>query len=113
MAWPTSPLPFTVALERNLGVNQPAMGSWAPMSTAAATRRTLAPLAIVTVAAFLFALLLILVRLQWAPIESVAPHGAAGLNRLVAGHAGVVSVIKAVTWLGSSGVLWTVTGTAT
>jgi undecaprenyl-diphosphatase len=88
------------------------MGSWAPMSTAAATRRTLAPLAIVTVAAFLFALLLILVRLQWAPLESVDHHAAAGLNRLVAGDAAVVGVIKAVTWLGSSGVLWTVTGTA-
>src|ERR1700722_721394 len=112
MAWPTSPLPFTVAFERNLGVNQPAMGSWAPMSTAAATRRALAPLAIVTVAAFLFALLLILVRFQWAPLESVDHHAAAGLNRLVAGDAAVVGVIKAITWLGSSGVLWTVTGTA-
>jgi undecaprenyl-diphosphatase len=88
------------------------MGSWAPMSTAAATRRALAPLAIVTVAAFLFALLLILVRLQWAPLESVDHRAAAGLNRLVAGHAAVVGVVKAVTWLGSSGVLWTVTGTA-
>ena len=94
------------------GVNRSAMGSWAPMSTAAATRRTLAPLAIVTVAAFLFALLLILVRLQWAPLESADHRAAAGLNSLVAGHAAVVSVVKAVTWLGSSGVLWTVTGTA-
>jgi undecaprenyl-diphosphatase len=88
------------------------MGSWAPMSTAAVTRRTLAPLAIVTVAAFLFALLLILVRLQWAPLESVDHRAAAGLNSLVAGHAAVVGVLKTVTWLGSSGVLWTVTGTA-
>jgi len=88
------------------------MGSWAPMSTAVANRRALAPLAIVTVAAFLFALLLILVRLQWAPLESVDHDAAAGLNRLVAGDAAVVGVIKAVTWLGSSGVLWTVTGTA-
>src|ERR1700734_3125134 len=112
MAWSAGPLSFTVALERNLGVNQPAMGSWAPMSATAATRRPLAPLAIVTVAAFLFALLLILVRLQWAPLESVDHHAATGLNRLVAGHAAAVGVIKAVTWLGSSGVLWTVTGTA-
>ncbi len=83
------------------------------MSTAAAaTRRTLAPLAVVTTAAFLFVLLLILVRLQWAPLESADHRAAAGLNSLVAGHAAVVSVVKAVTWLGSSGVLWTVTGLA-
>src|ERR1700722_845354 len=88
------------------------MGSWAPMSTVAATRRALAPLAIVTVAAFLFALLLILVRLQWAPLESADHRAAAGLNSVVAGHAAVVSVVKAVTWLGSGGVLWTLTGLA-
>ncbi|HEY6492151.1 MAG TPA: phosphatase PAP2 family protein [Trebonia sp.] len=78
----------------------------------AVARRTLAPLAVVTAAAFVFALLLILVRLQWAPLES-ADHGAAArLNSLVAGHAAVVSVVKAVTWLGSSGVLWTLIGMA-
>ena len=43
----------------------------------AAARRTLAPLAVVTAAAFVFALLLVLVRLQWAPLES-ADHGALG-----------------------------------
>ena len=75
-------------------------------------RRPLAPLAVVTAAAFLFALLLVLVRLQWAPLES-ADHGAAArLNSLVAGHAMVVSVVKAVTWLGSGGVLWTLIGLA-
>ena len=78
----------------------------------AVARRTLAPLAVVTAAAFVFALLLVLVRLQWAPLES-ADHGAAAwLNSLVAGHAAVVSVVKAVTWLGSSGVLWTLIGMA-
>jgi undecaprenyl-diphosphatase len=82
------------------------------MSVPAATRRTLAPLAIVTAAALLFALLLLLVRLQWAPLES-ADHGAAArLNSLVAGHPAVVSIVKAVTWLGSSGVLWTLIGAA-
>jgi len=75
-------------------------------------RRTLAPLAVVTAAAFVFALLLILVRLNWAPLESVDHGGAARLNSLVAGHPAVVSVVKAVTWLGSSGVLWTLTGLA-
>ena len=82
------------------------------MSVPAANRRTLAPLVIVTVAAFLFALLLLLVRLQWAPLES-ADHGAASrLNSLIAGHPAVVSIVKAITWLGSSGVLWTLVGAA-
>jgi undecaprenyl-diphosphatase len=78
----------------------------------AAARRTLAPLAVVSTAAFVFALLLILVRLNWAPLESVDHGAAARLNSLVSGHPAVVSVIKAVTWLGSNGVLWTVTGLA-
>src|SRR5215472_11598576 len=82
------------------------------MSVPAATRHTLAPLAIVPAAALLFALLLLLVRLQWAPLES-ADHGAASrLNSLIAGHSAVVSIVKAITWLGSSGVLWTLTGAA-
>jgi undecaprenyl-diphosphatase len=77
-----------------------------------ATRRTLAPLVIVTAAALLFTLLLLLVRLRWAPLES-ADHGAAtGLNSLIAGHPVAVSIVKAVTWLGSGGVLWTLTGAA-
>ena len=78
----------------------------------AAARRVLAPLVVVTVAAFVFGLLLVLVRLRWAPLES-ADHGAAArLNSIVAGHAATVSVIKAVTRLGSSGVLWTLIGLA-
>jgi undecaprenyl-diphosphatase len=93
-------------------MNPPAMGSWARMSSAAVTRRALAPLAIVTAAAFLFAFLVVLVRLRWGPLEAADHHAAGGLNSLVAGHAAAVSVVKTVTWLGSSGVLWTVTGTA-
>jgi undecaprenyl-diphosphatase len=82
------------------------------MSVAAGPRRTLTPLVAVTVAAFVFAALLLLVRLHWAPLESADHRAAAWLNSLVAGHQAVVRVIKAVTWLGSSGVLWTLTGTA-
>jgi undecaprenyl-diphosphatase len=78
----------------------------------AIARRTTAPLAAVTAAAFVFALLLVLVRLNWAPLESVDHGAATWLNSLVAGHSALVSVIKAVTWLGSNGVLWTVTGLA-
>ena len=63
-------------------------------------------------AALAFALLLVLVRLQWAPLES-ADHGAAArINSLIAGQATIVAVVKAITWLGSGGVLWTVIGAA-
>jgi undecaprenyl-diphosphatase len=75
-------------------------------------RRALAPLAVVTAAAFAFALLLVLVRARWAPLESADHSAAARLNSLVAGHGAVVSVVKAVTWLGGSGVLWTLIGIA-
>src|ERR1700743_2586111 len=78
----------------------------------AAARRTLTPLAVVTAAALVVVLLLVLVRLQWAPLESADHDAAARLNSLVAGQATVVKVIKAVTWLGSSGVLWTLIGLA-
>src|SRR5512135_2225316 len=82
------------------------------MPVGSATRRTLVPLVIVTAAALVFALLLLLVRLQWTPLESVDHDAATWLNSLVAGHPAVVRIIKAVTWLGSGGVLWTLTGTA-
>jgi undecaprenyl-diphosphatase len=73
---------------------------------------SLAPLIVVTTAALIFAVLLVLVRLQWAPLES-ADHGAAtGINGLIAGHPAAVTVVKAVTWLGSGGVLWTLIGAA-
>ena len=73
-------------------------------------RHELAPLITVTAAALAFVILVILVRLQWAPLES-ADHGAAArLNSLIAGHPALVSVVKAVTWLGSTGVLWVVIG---
>jgi undecaprenyl-diphosphatase len=82
------------------------------MSVPAAARRTLAPLVIVTAAALLFTLLLLLVRLQWAPLESADHDIAARLNSLIAGHSVVVTIVKAVTWLGSTGVLWTLIGAA-
>jgi undecaprenyl-diphosphatase len=72
--------------------------------------RSLAPLVTVTAAALLFAILLVGVRLNWAPLESVDHGAAAHLNSLVAGHPAVIKVVKAVTWLGSDGVLWTVIG---
>ena len=72
--------------------------------------RRLAPLTAVTAAATVFAVLLVLVRLQWVPLESVDHGAAADLNSAVAAHKVLVSVIKAITWLGSDGVLWAVTG---
>ena len=75
-------------------------------------QRSLTPLAVVTAAATVFTLLLVLVRLQWAPLESVDHGAAARINGLIAGHATLVAAVKAITWLGSGGVLWTVIGAA-
>jgi undecaprenyl-diphosphatase len=96
------------------GVNADGLGSLVLMSYHALSRRrrSLVPLAAVTAAALIFAVLLVLVRLRWAPLES-ADHGAAtGINGLIAGNSTLVAVVKAVTWLGSDGVLWTVVGAA-
>ncbi len=73
---------------------------------------SLVPLVCVTIAAAVFTVLLVLVRLRWAPLESLDHRTAGQLNSLVAGHATLVRVIKVVTWLGSDGVLWTVLLTA-
>jgi undecaprenyl-diphosphatase len=73
----------------------------------------LAPLITVTVAALVFVILLLAVRLQWTPLESADHGAAASINSLVAGNATLVSVVKAVTFLGSNGVLWTVIAAAT
>lgn len=66
----------------------------------------------VTAAALLFTLLLLLVRLQWAPLESADHNIAARLNSLISAHPVAVSIVKAITWLGSDGVLWTLIGAA-
>jgi undecaprenyl-diphosphatase len=95
-------------------MNHFAAGKVAVMSVAPVHRshRGLLPLAVVTVAAAVFAVLLILVRLRWAPLESVDHGAAARINSLVAGNHALVAVVTAVTWLGSDGVLWTVVGVA-
>jgi undecaprenyl-diphosphatase len=80
--------------------------------TAERPRGSLAPLLTVTAAAAVFATLLVLVRLRWAPLES-ADHGAAAdLNSLIARHPTLVRAVKTITSLGSDGVLWTVIGAA-
>jgi undecaprenyl-diphosphatase len=75
-------------------------------------RRSLVPLIAVTVAALVFAILLVLVRFQWPPLESADHGAAASINGLIARQATLVGVVKAVTRLGGAGVLWTVVGAA-
>jgi undecaprenyl-diphosphatase len=72
--------------------------------------RSLTLLLAVTAAALVFTVLLVLVRLQWRPLESIDHGAAARINGLISGHPALVSVVKAVTWLGSDGVLWTIIG---
>jgi undecaprenyl-diphosphatase len=83
-----------------------------PTRALASPRHRLAPLIAVTAAAAVFAVLLVLVRLHWPPLESADHSAAASINSLIAANAPLVAVVKAVTWLGSDGVLWTVIGAA-
>ena len=69
------------------------------------SRRSLAALATVTVAALVFAILLVAVRLQWPPLESADHGAAASINRLIAGDHLLIAVVRAVTWLGSTAML--------
>ena len=75
-------------------------------------RRGLLPVAVVTAAALIFAVLLLLVRLKWPPLESADHDAATSINNLVAGNSVLVAVVKAITFLGSHGVLWMVIGAA-
>jgi undecaprenyl-diphosphatase len=68
-------------------------------------RHNLTPIITVSSAALVFAILLVLVRLQWSPIESVDRGAANHLSSLVAGHSMLVSVVKGITWLGGDSVL--------
>ncbi len=74
--------------------------------------RRLAPLTAVTVAAAVFTLLLIFVRLRWAPLESADRTSAVDLNNMVARHGALVSALNAVTVLGSTAGLCIVVGLA-
>jgi undecaprenyl-diphosphatase len=80
--------------------------------TVARSRRDLVPLIVVTLAAAIFTILIILVRLRWRPLESVDHSAAARINELIAGHAGLIAVIKAITLLGSTAVLSGLIGVA-
>src|SRR6476660_1285584 len=87
-----------------VGMMSDAAGQW---------RRFLSPLTLVLTAAAVFVLLLVAVRTQWAPLESVDHDTASSLNSLIAGQSVAVAVVKAVTFLGSTGVLWVVVLAAT
>ena len=55
--------------------------------------------------AVVFVAILVLVATQWPPLESADHRVAARLNALVSGHPVAVTVIKAVTTLGTTPVL--------
>lgn len=67
--------------------------------------RPLAPLLVVTTAALVFAVLLVLVLLRWVPLDSADQSVAMHLTSLVAGHGVAIAAVKAVTTLGDSVVL--------
>jgi len=67
--------------------------------------RGLGRVALVGAAAAAFALLLLLVRVQWVPLESVDRGLAAGLNAAVADYPALVRALRFVSLLGSHGVL--------
>jgi undecaprenyl-diphosphatase len=78
------------------------------MYTATATRLRspeLVRLAAVAGGALLFGALLVLVRLQWLPLESVDHGLASALNNAVAGHRPLVLVLGFITRLGSHAIL--------
>src|SRR4051794_1690242 len=105
---------FVQGLVAGVGVDGRVVGSEGAMPSATRDhqRRGLRPLVVITAAALMFALLLVLVRLQWAPLESADRGAATGINGLIAGHPAAVTVVKAVTRLGSGGVLWPLIGAA-
>ncbi len=81
---------------------QPAPRSGQPARTRS---RSLVPLIVVTASAAVFAVLLAAVVIRWSPLESVDHSAAARLNSLVSGHRPIVTVIKAITTLGTTPVL--------
>jgi undecaprenyl-diphosphatase len=79
--------------------------SKAPQWTKGRQTTGLAGLAGFTAAALLFGVLIVAVRVRWLPLESIDRGVAADLNRVVADHPALVSVLKVITLLGSHGVL--------
>jgi undecaprenyl-diphosphatase len=85
------------------------MSTTAPTVVHRRSSRRLAATAAVAASAFAFGVLLLLVRLQWPPLESVDHGLAADLNRAVADNRVLVAVLRAVTTLGNPGIVtWAV-----
>ena len=74
--------------------------------------RNLAPVIGVSLAALIFAVLLVLVRLKWAPLESADRSAADHVNNLVARQHVLVLILRYVTAAGSTLVLSLVTAAA-
>jgi undecaprenyl-diphosphatase len=67
--------------------------------------RSLTPLIAVSAAALVFTVLLVLVLIRFRPLDAADRDAANALNSLVSGHPVLITVIKAVTDLGSTPVL--------
>jgi undecaprenyl-diphosphatase len=81
------------------------MSTTAPALAQRRSTRRLAATGAVGACGLAFGVLLLLVRLSWAPLESVDHGLAADLNRLVADHPLVVAMLRAVTTLGNPGIV--------
>ena len=70
------------------------------------TGRSVVGLMVIVAAATGFGALLVLVRLQWAPLQGTDWGIAEALNRAVAGRPPVVMVLETVTTLGGNAAIW-------
>jgi undecaprenyl-diphosphatase len=85
------------------------MSTTAPTIVHRRSSRRLTATAAVGACGLVFGVLLLLVRLQWRPLESVDHGLAADLNSLVADNRVLVAVLRAVTTLGNPGIVtWAV-----
>ncbi len=76
----------------------------------AARGRSLAPLVTASIATLVFAAIVVLIRLKWAPLESADRSAADHINNLVSGQRALLTIVKYVTMLGSTLVLSIVIG---
>jgi undecaprenyl-diphosphatase len=81
------------------------MSTTAPTVVHRRSSRRLAAMAAVGACGLAFGILLLLVRMQWTPLESVDHGLAADLNRAVADNRVLVAVLRAVTTLGNPGIV--------
>jgi undecaprenyl-diphosphatase len=70
------------------------------------TGRSVVGLMVIVAAAIGFGVLLVLVRLHWAPLQTADWGIADGLNQAVASRSSVVKVLETVTTLGGNAAIW-------